>query len=92
MSRIISILTVVLCAGLLVACESSQEASSQPESQPASMGMLNDSCPMSGEPASPDSTVTYMGHTVGLCCDGCKGGWSKMSDKQKADFIAKYDK
>ena len=33
---------------------------------------INDVCPWSGEPVSPDSLTTYRGQTVGFCNPGCR--------------------
>ena len=32
---------------------------------------INDTCPWSGKPVSPDSLTSYRGHTVGFCNPGC---------------------
>ena len=61
------------------------------ESQP-SMGMINDTCPMSGEPVDKDTSVSYMGYEVGLCCGGCKAGWNQMSSDAKMAKIESYKK
>ena len=33
---------------------------------------INDACPWSGKPVSPDSLTTYRGHVVGFCNTGCR--------------------
>lgn len=33
---------------------------------------INDTCPWSGEPVSPDSLTTYRGHVIGFCNTGCR--------------------
>jgi hypothetical protein len=33
---------------------------------------VNQSCPWSGKPVSPDSLTSYRGHVVGFCNTGCR--------------------
>jgi hypothetical protein len=33
---------------------------------------INDACPWSGKPVSPDSLTRYRGHVVGFCNPGCR--------------------
>ncbi|MCY3859344.1 MAG: glutathione S-transferase [Gammaproteobacteria bacterium] len=33
---------------------------------------VNDECPWSGDPVSPDSLIEYKGHVVGFCNTGCR--------------------
>jgi len=33
---------------------------------------VNDACPWSGKPVSPDSLTTYRGQVVGFCNPGCR--------------------
>lgn len=33
---------------------------------------INETCPWSGKPVSPDSLTLYKGQTVGFCNPGCK--------------------
>jgi len=33
---------------------------------------VNQSCPWSGKPVSPDSLTLYRGHVVGFCNTGCR--------------------
>jgi hypothetical protein len=57
-----------------------------------SMGAVNDVCPMSGRPVDPNgATVEYHGKTVGFCSDGCVSPWDKMTDDEKAAFLAQYE-
>ncbi len=78
--------TVLAAAVMFTGCESTDEAASQPDE--GSMGMVNSACPISGKGVNPDSTVTYEGATVGLCCDDCLGAWNKMSEDEKGEFVA----
>ncbi|MHC4909620.1 MAG: hypothetical protein ACYTF9_07890 [Planctomycetota bacterium] len=76
-----------VCAALLLcACESTEEATTQS----ASLGILNDTCPVMGEAVDPNcDTVSYDGATIGFCCKGCIGKWNDMSDTDKAAFVSK---
>ncbi|MCH2137359.1 MAG: hypothetical protein MK101_12420 [Phycisphaerales bacterium] len=54
----------------------------------ASLGMMNDACPMSGKAltaASPAST--WDNTTVGFCCNGCKSRFDGMSDTDKTAYL-----
>ena len=87
MFRTLRIASLAACALVLTACETTEDTSS-PTSQPA-MGMLNTTCPMSGEPVDADArTVTYDGKTIGLCCGACVKPWNKKTDAEKAGYIA----
>ncbi len=60
-------------------------------SQPASMGALNDTCPIMGGDVDPNAdTVSYNGVTVGFCCNGCPAKFNAWSDQQKMDYVAQY--
>lgn len=48
---------------------------------------VNDICPWSGDPVSPDSLTTYRGKTVGFCNPGCRDKF----DKAVAEFDAAID-
>ena len=37
---------------------------------------VNDVCPWSGKPVSPDSLTTYKGKVVGFCNPGCRDKWN----------------
>lgn len=78
--------TVIAAAVMFAGCESTDEAASQPDD--SSMGMINSTCPISGHDVNPDSTVSYKGATVGLCCDDCLGAWNKKSNADKSEYIA----
>ena len=92
--KLLIVATVFSVALVLSACESMQDSSTQPSTAPdmGSMGMLNDRCPVTGEPVDPDTTVSYMGNKIGMCCAGCKGPWEKMSDEKKMAVVKKYTK
>ena len=83
---------LLLCGGLVMAggCESTDDngMTTQPSTQ-ASMGMINDTCPMSGHAVDGKTMVEYRGHTVGMCCAGCKDAWQAMSRKKKASSVRK---
>ena len=56
----------------------------------ASLGMMNDSCPMSGRPVNMESpSSSWNGQTVGFCCNGCKGRFDAADDNGKSDMVAK---
>ena len=80
--------TIACCTGtafLLVACASTDEATTQS----ASLGILNETCPVMGEAVNPRSeTVTYNGATIGFCCNGCVAKWNDMQHTEKAAFVA----
>ena len=91
MFRTLRIASLASCALVFAACETTDDASS-PTSQPA-MGMLNTTCPMSGEPVSADAkTVNYDGKTIGLCCDACVKPWNKKTDAEKAAYVTELAK
>ena len=78
----------------LAACQNEKAASptTAPTSQP-SMGMLNSTCPISGEPVSGEAkTADYNGHKIGFCCNMCVGKWEAMSDAEKKADVATYTK
>jgi hypothetical protein len=58
----------------------------------ASLGMMNDACPMSGKKLSADCPKsTYDGNTVGFCGNGCKAHFDGMNDTEKQAYIAKMN-
>jgi hypothetical protein len=84
-----ALVTTVLA---LTACESKPKEKPAATTQP-NMGMLNSTCPMSGEPVDPAAkSVEYSGYNIGLCCNGCEGPWNKKSDAEKKAAVAKYTK
>ena len=40
---------------------------------------INDTCPWSGDPVSPDSLTLYRGKIVGFCCTGCRDKFEKAT-------------
>lgn len=40
---------------------------------------LNETCPWSGKPVSPDSLTAYRGRTVGFCNPGCRDKFEKAT-------------
>ncbi|MHC4991451.1 MAG: hypothetical protein ACYTGC_10760 [Planctomycetota bacterium] len=88
----LTIIVLTCCALVLAACESTQE-SEEPASQPeASLGVLNDTCPVMGGAVDENTTVAYEGYEIGLCCAGCVGKWDEMSDSEKQAFVSQYTK
>ena len=91
MLRTLTIASLATCALVFTACETTDEAESS-STQPA-MGMLNTTCPMSGEPVSVDAqTVSYDGKTIGLCCNACVKPWNKKTDADKTAYITELAK
>ena len=83
----------LLCTSIaLIGCES-DGATSQPTTMTtmanASMGAINDACPISGEALGDDATLLdFEGAKVGICCGGCKGKWETWSYARKRNFVA----
>ena len=58
----------------------------------ASMGAINDVCPVMGEPVNASAGVSqYNGVNVGFCCPGCKGAWEGKPASEKQAFVSKYN-
>jgi len=58
----------------------------------ASLGMMNDACPMSGKKLSADCPKsTYDGKSVGFCGNGCKAHFDGMNDAEKKAYVAKMN-
>ena len=74
---------IVAAALALGACSSASKTDT------ASMGMVNTTCPYSGQPASADHTAEYNGQEVGFCCNGCAGKFSKLDDAGKSAMVSK---
>lgn len=77
-------LLLLIAAASLTACQSSEKSTAQA----ASMGVINDRCPVMNEPVADGVTTDYEGVTIGFCCPGCIDGWKAMSDDDKDAFIA----
>ena len=87
--RLLTSLAIVAFA-TLAACESTDSTTTMPASTQASMGMVNDACPISGNPVDPHATTVAMGaYEVGFCCDACPNAWDKMSSADRQAFIDK---
>lgn len=80
----IAALTVLLSATLLLSACASHE-------KPApAMGMMNTTCPFSGEALNAKSpTAEYQGKKIGFCCNKCLAKFNKMDDAGKAAEAAK---
>lgn len=91
-------LTKLLVAGCIAtafACggKASTDASAggSPGGSAAAVATLNANCPMMGEPVTAEGgTVTYQGHAIGFCCDGCAPKFAKLSDTEKVAALAKH--
>lgn len=84
--RFLTSLAIVAFA-TLAACESTG-STTQPASTQASMGMVNDTCPISGAPVDASASTVSMGaYEVGFCCDSCPAAWDKKSPEERRAFI-----
>jgi hypothetical protein len=77
-------------AGLsLIACNNEDTDDDEMTGDDTSMGIINETCPMSGRPVDQNAdTVTYNGRTVGFCCDNCDDRWTAKTDEEKDAYIA----
>jgi hypothetical protein len=82
-----SLLTATL---LLGACASEKAAPAAPA---ASMGVINTTCPISGEALEGKyPSVQFQGKKVGFCCNKCIAKFEKLDDTAKAADVAKAAK
>ena len=88
-------LTVVSMLGL-VGCNGNKEYVHEDEAQckmvkPGVVTTPNKMCViMVEDPVNPATEpVVYKGVKYGLCCEGCRARWEKLSDSQKEANIAK---
>ena len=69
-------------------------ATDLPAPAPGTKTPLNDTDPVTGKPLTASSpTLAYKGYVIGFCCAssaGYKGGWDRMSEKEKDAFVRKY--
>ena len=90
---LIRILPAVLITGAAIAfvgCESDGSDDMATTQASASMGAINDTCPIMGGDIDPKAAMVDFGSAkVGFCCDGCVNKWNAWSDAQKRDFVAK---
>ncbi|MBG80421.1 MAG: hypothetical protein CMJ39_06915 [Phycisphaerae bacterium] len=55
----------------------------------ASLGIMNDTCPMSGRPVNNESpSASWNGQSVGFCCGGCKNRFEAADDNGKSEMLA----
>ncbi|MCH2153155.1 MAG: hypothetical protein MK089_07410 [Phycisphaerales bacterium] len=55
----------------------------------ASLGIMNDTCPMSGRPVNNESpNASWNGQSVGFCCGGCKSRFEAADDNGKSEMLA----
>ena len=58
-------------------------------SKQASLGMMNDACPMSGNKLKADCPKSsYKGETIGFCGNGCKAKFDSMDAQGQTDYVA----
>lgn len=75
----------LLLALTLGACSSTTKTTTNS----ASMGMVNSTCPFSGQPASADHVAQYEGQKVGFCCAGCVKKFNNADAANKAALMSK---
>lgn len=89
MSRTLSLLAVACLAAALACTAKTSEDSAASGSSAAAVATLNAKCPMMGNDVEADGgTVSYKGHTIGFCCDGCAPKFEKLSDSEKVAALA----
>jgi transposase-like protein len=79
----------LILTGALVGLAFLGACSSTSKTDGASMGMVNETCPYSGNKASADYTVDYKGSKVGFCCKGCQARFNKLDDAAKDALLSK---
>ena len=88
--RTLSAILITGAAIAFVGCESDDSGDMATTQASASMGAINDSCPIMGGDVDPGAAMAdFGGAKVGFCCDGCVNKWNAWSDAQKRDFVAK---
>ena len=52
-------------------------------------GMINDTCPFSGQPVGPGAPETTLadGRAVGFCCGGCAQRWTQWEPAQQQQYV-----
>jgi len=77
----------VSSAVMLNACNSTQSTEKSGDAG-VSMGVINETCPMTGDPIDESvAAAEYNGQKIGFCCPGCPEQWAAMSDAEKQAFI-----
>lgn len=57
-------------------------------SKQASLGMMNDACPVSGRPIAQNSPSSeWNGNKIGFCCAGCKNRFDGMTAQDQDGMI-----
>ena len=70
----------------LVGCQSAP----QPDHDAHASAVVNQNCPiMGGLVDTSGTTVSYQGHTIGFCCDGCAPKWNKLAAAEKDEHLKK---
>lgn len=87
----------VLFAAALVGCNqptdnSATDTTSETTVEATTVDFANTKCPMMGGKPSSELTATYVGKTIGFCCEGCPEKWAALSDEEKAERFAKVSK
>jgi hypothetical protein len=91
-TRVIVAAMTAACFVLVAGCNNSSKdkAAASNNLAPASMSVVNSTCPVSGHAVdSSAQTVSYKGKNVGFCCDGCQSKWAKMTDVEKDAWMKK---
>ncbi|MCH2143155.1 MAG: hypothetical protein MK077_09185 [Phycisphaerales bacterium] len=52
-------------------------------------GMINDTCPFSGQPVGPGAPEATLadGRAVGFCCGGCAQRWTQWDSEQQQQYV-----
>ncbi len=74
----------------LAGCHHNDEAACR-DVKPGTVTTANKMCiMMNSDPVNPATDpVVWKGKKYGLCCEGCRGKWAKLSDAQKDAAAAK---
>ena len=88
--RTLSAILITGAAITFVGCESDDSGDMATTQASASMGAINDTCPIMGGDIDPNAMMADFGGTkVGFCCGKCINKWNAWSDTQKRDYVAK---
>lgn len=85
---------IALCAAsamiAMPGCNKESKTTQPKTTSTASMGAMNDKCPLTGMPVNKNApTATYRGTCVAFCCGGCATKFDAMTDTKKEETISK---
>ncbi len=88
--------TVLVGAALIGGCNNNKQMAREDESQckmakAGTVTTANKVCVvMFDDPVNPETEpVMWKGQKYGLCCEGCREKWEKLTDAQKGEHVAK---